>query len=217
MRCYYSLGGALGQSLLFAAALTLLALSAGCQRDEADYRQQTTIQKHEPGPAIRGTPIDSPPATNVAAPPAGSLPKAGPSGLPATNLPAHSVTAAVQANKDYLEAGFNKLSSFPAEVIYEEVRTNSITVAHPTKLKGPIPDAIRTFDNRRVAVKGFMLPLSLENGLTSDFILLRGPPKCCFGAHLSVNEWIHVKMSTRGVKCIWITPLTVLGTLHVGE
>jgi hypothetical protein len=40
---------------------------------------------------------------------------------------------------------------------------------------------------------------------------------CCFGVPPSINEWIHVRVSGPAIKCIMDTPVTILGTLHVGE
>ena len=173
------------------------------------------LQTSVAGPPIRGTPIDSPPETNATAPPADMSAKSGPSELPATDSLPHPT--AVQTNKSYLEAGFDKLSGFPAEVLYEQVSTNGITFARPTTMKGQIPDAIRTLDNRKVAAKGFMLPLREEKGLTDEFILLRSRMMCCFGVPPGINEWIHVRVSGPAIKCIMDTPVTILGTLHVGE
>lgn len=173
------------------------------------------LQTSVAGPPIRGTPIDSAPATNAPAAPATVSPRAGPSEQPITNSAPQSATA--QTNKSYMEAGFDKLSGFPAEVIYEDVTTKGITFARPTAMKGHVPDAVRMLDNRKVAVKGFMLPLREEKGLTDEFILLRNQMMCCFGAPPNINEWIHVRVSGPAIKCIMDTPVTIFGRLHIGE
>jgi len=141
-------------------------------------------------PPIRGTPIDSPPDTNApAAPP--------------------------QTIRGYLEIGFDKLSGFTAGVLYEESVSNGVKFAHAKEMTGEIPPRIKTLDNQKVAVKGFMLPLKQDRGLATDFILLRSRMMCCYGMMPNINEWIHVRMDGKGVRCIMDIPVTVCGKLHV--
>jgi len=84
-------------------------------------------------------------------------------------------------------------------------------------LSRPIPDSIKSLENHEVAIKGFMLPLKLENGRVRESLLMRSRSFCCFGIPLQPNEWVHVRMKGEGVKSIMDVPLTVYGTLHVGE
>ena len=84
-------------------------------------------------------------------------------------------------------------------------------------MTGEIPQRIKTLDNQKVAVKGFMLPLKQEQGLATDFILLRNRMMCCYGMMPKVNEWIHVRMGGKGVRCIMDIPVTICGKLHVEE
>ena len=84
-------------------------------------------------------------------------------------------------------------------------------------MTGEIPQRIKTLDNQKVAVRGFMLPLKQENGLATDFILLRNRMMCCYGMMPKVNEWIHVRMGGNGVRCIMDIPVTISGKLHVEE
>jgi hypothetical protein len=166
---------------------------------------------------IRGTPIDSPPESSAPAVPR-DLPAKPVSALPSPPaLLPHPQTAITQTNKGCLEIGFDKLSGFPTEVLYEQSVTNGVTFAHATKMTGEIPQTIHALDNQKVAVKGFMLPLKQENGLATDFILLRNRMMCCYGMMPKINEWIHVRMSGKGALCIMDTPVTISGTLHVQE
>jgi hypothetical protein len=169
----------------------------------------TSLGAPPPPPPIRGTPIDLPPPANVAT--AGT----------ATNTPAKpptgSRTAKLETKNGYLQTGFDVLSDFPCEVVYERVTTNSVTYAHAQKMNGEIPDDLRALNDKKVAVRGFMLPLKEEDGLTTDFILLRSRMMCCYGTQPNINEWVHVKMAPKGVTCLMDTPVTICGTLHVAE
>jgi hypothetical protein len=169
------------------------------------------------GPPIRGTPIDSPPVTNAPAAPAQPPAKPISAKLSPADSLSHPETASTQTNRGCLEIGFDKLSGFTAQALYEESVTNGVTFAHATKMTGEIPQTIKTLDNQQVAVKAFMLPLKQESGLATDFILLRNRMMCCYGMMPKVNEWIHMRMSGKGAKCIMDTPVTIRGKLHVEE
>jgi hypothetical protein len=80
-----------------------------------------------------------------------------------------------------------------------------------------IPAAIRGLDGRYVAVKGFMLPTKLNGGRVTEFLLMRDQSMCCFGVVPKINEWVSVKMSSRGVKATMDQPVLVLGVIRVGE
>ena len=166
---------------------------------------------------IRGTPIDSLPETNTPAVPAELPAKPISAKLSALSSLPPSETANMQTNRGYLEISFAKLSGFTADVLYEEGVTNGVKFAHATTMTGEIPQRIKTLDNQKVAVKGFMLPLQQESGLTTDFILLRNRMMCCYGMMPKVNEWIHVRMGGKGVRCIMDITVTICGKLHVAE
>jgi len=169
------------------------------------------------GLPIRGTPIDSPPETNTPPAPVGSQPKPIPTNLsPATSLPG-SEAEVIRTNQGRLEIGFDKLSGFSAGVIFERTISNGVMFAHATKMTGEIPQTIQALNDQKVAVKGFMLPLHRENGLATDFILLRSRMMCCYGMPPNINEWIHVRMGDKGARCIMDTPVTIWGKLHVRE
>jgi hypothetical protein len=115
----------------------------------------------------------------------------------------------------HLEIGFDKLASFQVIVIRQMTDPTKFTTV--PKLNRPIPGFIKSLDNREIALKGFMLPLKLENARVTEFLLMRSRSFCCFGIPLQVNEWAHVRMKGEGVNSIMDQPIRVYGTLHVGE
>jgi hypothetical protein len=116
---------------------------------------------------------------------------------------------------DYLQIGFNRLAAFQIKVIYQIIDPVRLTAVQ--KLNRPIPDFIKLLDSRKVALRGFMLPLKWENGSVKDFLLMRSRAFCCFGKTLEINELAYVHMDGAGVKSLMDQPLTVYGTFHVGE
>jgi hypothetical protein len=71
-------------------------------------------------------------------------------------------------------------------------------------------------NHARVALKGFMLPLTSNGALTTEFLIMRDRSACCYGVVPSMNQWVDVHMA-KGAKTIMDQIVTVYGTLKVGE
>jgi hypothetical protein len=114
----------------------------------------------------------------------------------------------------YEKVGFDKLASFtftpPAEGAPE---TDAAALA---KGNEQIPERVRAFDTKKVAVTGFMLPVKMDGGLVKEFLLVKDPMLCCYGVMPRINEWIVVKMNGKGVPPLMDVPITFEGTLKVG-
>jgi hypothetical protein len=75
---------------------------------------------------------------------------------------------------------------------------------------------VKDFNKRKVSLTGFMLPLKVQSGKVTEFLILKDQSLCCYGATPKMNEWVSVKVVGDGVKAIMDEPVSVLGTLHVG-
>ena len=81
-----------------------------------------------------------------------------------------------------------------------------------------IPQKIKDLAGKKVAIKGFMIPIRTEGEQVVEFILVRNQMACCYGAVPRMNEWVHVKMAEKCYAPYAIDiPITVFGTLEVGE
>jgi hypothetical protein len=107
--------------------------------------------------------------------------------------------------------GFERLAGFEYEVSEDGGRGSDAGFTHQ------IPRAIRELDGREVGVRGFMLPMKVDGGLVREFLLMRDQSMCCFGVVPKINEWVSVTMAGRGVRAMMDQPVTVYGTLRVGE
>lgn len=183
---------------------------------------------------VRGTKIEDAPAGSTnSAPAKDAQPSSAVSSPAATaaNSPAATATvttapvkpAATLASlekivtgngKEYLNVGFDYLSGFEY-VIPEAVQTNQTTNADQEK--DQIPANVRALNKKQVALKGFMLPLKVEGGLITELLIMRDQSMCCYGAVPKINEWVSVKMTSKGVKPIMDQAVTLYGTLKVGE
>jgi hypothetical protein len=116
---------------------------------------------------------------------------------------------AVRAADEPLAVGFDKLGSF--EFVPPE---SEKTAADAEK---QIPDRIRELDARQVAVTGYMMPVKMDGGLVTEFLLVKDPMACCYGVMPKVNEWVVVKMVNKGVPPLMDVPITFAGELKVGQ
>lgn len=132
-----------------------------------------------------------------------------------SNAPADVV---VKSGSTFAAVGFDKLSAFNFEIsdeILQSGTTNAAAVA--AKTAELIPKAVRDFDQKRIALKGFMLPLKVEGGKVTEMLIMRDQSMCCYGSVPKINEWVSVRMVGDGVKPIMDQAVTLYGTLHVGE
>jgi len=153
----------------------------------------------EPGGDIRGEPIVAAAATNISRSATNSSP---------------SATQAVQQD-GYVAVGFDKLSGYNIEVSDELLgpQTNKVTVTADAQ----IPKEVKELSNKKVSVRGFMLPLKVEGGLVTELLIMKDQSMCCYGTTPRINEWVSVKMTKGGIKPLMDEPVTLMGTLKVGE
>jgi hypothetical protein len=122
----------------------------------------------------------------------------------------------VSEGEKYASVSFARLASFS----YRTQETTDATSPEGTDTaveEAQIPAGIKSLNERSVAVTGFMLPLQSSGEFTTDFLLLRNQSACCYGIMPKINEWVVVRTTGKGVKVTKDIPVTVLGTLHVGE
>lgn len=81
---------------------------------------------------------------------------------------------------------------------------------------GRIPTEVKEFGGRTVVVDGYMLPLNVERGKTTRFLLLRNTLACCYGTPPEPNEWILVD-APGGVAPLMDILVDIYGELVVEE
>jgi hypothetical protein len=114
--------------------------------------------------------------------------------------------------------GFDKLSGYGIEISDELLGpvTNDLA-AIKTKTEALIPDTVKAYSKKRVSLRGFMLPLKVEGGLVTELLIMKDQSMCCYGTVPKIHEWVSVKMTGKGVKPVMDQPVSLQGTLHVGE
>jgi hypothetical protein len=118
----------------------------------------------------------------------------------------------------FLKVGFDRLSDFEFDVDESIISPGINEVAMASlRAESRIPKEVRVLDQRKIALKGFMLPLKVESGRVTELLIMRDQSMCCYGATPKINEWVSVKMAKEGVKPIMDQPVTLFGKLRVGE
>jgi len=132
--------------------------------------------------------------------------------LVGAELPAPAAAVLVDG---YEKVGFDQLASFtftpPAEGAAPESDAKAAAQGDEQ-----IPARIRSFDAKKVALTGFMLPVKMDGGLVKEFLLMKDQMTCCFGVMPRINEWVVVKMTGKGAPPLMDVPITFEGTLKVG-
>lgn len=111
--------------------------------------------------------------------------------------------------EEAVAVGFDKLASYEFTAPESEAKAK--------EAEAQIPERVRAYHDKKVAVTGFMLPVKMDAGLVTEFLLVKDPMMCCYGVMPRVNEWVVVKMATKGVPPLMDVPITFEGTLSVGQ
>lgn len=134
-------------------------------------------------------------------------------------VPPPASTAPVKisiAGEEMFAVGFDKLAAFEYTIV------DAATGATPeeiekAKQRDQIPDWIKIYQDKRVALTGYLMPLQMENGLAKKFIMMRDVTTCCFGNVPNMNEYVIVSMKTEGVKPIQDVPVVLVGIFKIEE
>jgi hypothetical protein len=128
---------------------------------------------------------------------------------------AEVAAAAVSTDdKGYLKLGFEQLASYTFVPPAFDPAANPS--AKPPTGEEQIPAAVKGWNGKKAVVTGFMVPVKMEKGLVTEFLLMRNTMACCFGAVPNMNEWVIVKMKKGGVQPMMDVPVAFYGDIKIG-
>lgn len=124
-----------------------------------------------------------------------------------------SVSAPPEVVDGYLKLGFDRLASykFVAPVFDPAANPNVV----PPTGEEQIPVDVKGWNGKKAILTGFMMPMKMKDGLVTEFLLVKDPMVCCYGAVPAMNEWVVVKM-TQGIKPLLDQPVAYYGVMKVG-
>jgi len=124
-----------------------------------------------------------------------------------------ALPAPTMVDGGYLRVGFDVLAGFKFEA--PPFDPSAPVTATPATGEEQIPAEIKALNGKPALVTGYMMPVRMENGLVTEFLLVRDPAMCCYGTVPDMNEWIVVKMKP-GVRPLMDVPVSFYGKLQVG-
>jgi hypothetical protein len=124
-----------------------------------------------------------------------------------------SEPAAPQVEGGYLKLGFEQLASYPfTPPAFDPTADPKAT---PPTGEEQIPPVVKSWNGKKAVITGFMVPVKMDKGLVTEFLLMRNTMACCFGTVPNMNEWVIVKMK-KGVQPMMDVPVAFYGELKVG-
>lgn len=79
-----------------------------------------------------------------------------------------------------------------------------------------LPKRLLELDGKQVSISGFVMPLAVQGGRCSSFMLVRNRLFCCFGAPLGLTDWVMVEMDEgKSIAPVQDVPTMIFGKLAV--
>ena len=121
--------------------------------------------------------------------------------------------AVVEMENGYVKLGFEQLASY--EFNPPAFDPAAAPNAKPPTGEEQIPAVVKGWNGKKAVITGYMVPVKMEKGLVTEFLLMRNTMSCCFGVVPNMNEWVVVKMK-KGVQPMMDLPISFYGELKVG-
>ena len=74
---------------------------------------------------------------------------------------------------------------------------------------------VKSWNGKKAIVTGFMLPTKIDNGKTTEFLLMANQMACCFGTVPNMNDWVVVRVP-QGTAVVQDVPISFKGIFKVG-
>lgn len=121
--------------------------------------------------------------------------------------------AAPAVENGYLKLGFEQLASYAFNPPPFDPAADP--KAKPPTGEEQIPPMVKSWNGKKAVITGYMVPVKMDKGLVTEFLLMRNTMACCFGTVPNMNEWVIVKMK-KGVQPMMDVPVEFFGELKVG-
>lgn len=118
-----------------------------------------------------------------------------------------------EVENGYLKLGFEQLAAYTFTP--PPFDPTADPNAKPPTGEEQIPAVVKSWNGKKAVVTGYMVPVKMEKGLVTEFLLMRNTMACCFGTVPNMNEWVIVKME-KGVQPMMDVPVAFYGELKVG-
>lgn len=127
--------------------------------------------------------------------------------------PAAPVNEQPAVENGYLKLGFEQLASYAFNPPPFDPAADPKAI--PPTGEEQIPAMVKSWNGKKAVITGYMVPVKMDKGLVTEFLLMRNTMACCFGTVPNLNEWVVVKMK-KGVPPLMDVPVAFYGNLKVG-
>ena len=131
---------------------------------------------------------------------------------PVTPASPGSITPPAVEN-GYLKLGFDQLAAYNFTPPPFDPAADPKAI--PPTGEEQIPEIVKSWNGKKAVIVGYMVPVKMDKGLVTEFLLMRNTMACCFGTVPNMNEWVVVKMK-KGVQPMMDVPVEFYGQLKVG-
>ncbi len=84
-----------------------------------------------------------------------------------------------------------------------------------TEEEARFPDHLTALDGERIAVRGYMIPVTWEEGAVTQLMLVGDLLACCFGIAPEPDQWVDCHMMEDGADYFIQVPVVIKGVLHI--
>jgi hypothetical protein len=84
-----------------------------------------------------------------------------------------------------------------------------------TEEEARFPDHLTALDGQRIAIRGYMIPVTWEEGAVTQLMLVGDLLACCFGIAPEPDQWVDVHMVDEGADYFIQVPVVIKGVLHI--
>jgi hypothetical protein len=131
----------------------------------------------------------------------------------ALKAPASAAVPTPTMEHGYLKLSFEHLASYSfTPPPFDPLATPNVK---PPTGEEQIPNEVKGWSGKKVLLTGYMVPVKMDKGLVTEFLLMRNTMSCCYGGVPNMNEWVIVKMK-KGVQPLMDVPVEFYGQLKVG-
>jgi hypothetical protein len=125
------------------------------------------------------------------------------------------ITGTPDAENGYLKLGFDRLASFAfVPPAFDAAAAETKTPVQTGEEQ--IPASVKAWSGKKATITGFMIPVKMEKGLATEFLVMRNTFACCYGGTPAMTEWVVAKMKKGGVPVTMDVPIAFYGELKVG-
>jgi len=133
-----------------------------------------------------------------------------------TSISPHEPAMVKLDGQDVYVVGFDALSAFDYTIVDAGTGATPAQIEEARR-RDPVPDWVRFYQDKRIVLTGYLMPLQVENGRSKRFVMMKDVTTCCYGTVPNMNDYVVVAMKGDGVAVVQDMPVALVGMLHIEQ